>query len=199
MMPATVDSSVHPRMRGERRQLHPRRCTAVIRFIPACAGNARLMMPRGVGRCLARFIPACAGNALAEVSTGSSPHARGTRVTESVCSGSSPHARGTQHAASNGARCHRFIPACAGNASSWALQLCTAGSSPHARGTRSARLLYRRVNGSSPHARGTLLSALLCSAGQSVHPRMRGERSLALRGAYLAPVHPRMRGERSSR
>ncbi len=153
--------SVHPRVRGERsapsKPYGPnvgssprargtlaelRDAEAMLRFIPACAGNAASaapsstpcsVHPRVRGERLessptknscARFIPACAGNAVGIGSQSSSvtvhPRVRGERLLYKAhlrtISGSSPRARGTPRHRSGRVIQARFIPACAGNA-----------------------------------------------------------------------------------
>ena len=113
-------TTVHPRMRGERRGCADRR--------PARAGSS----PHARGtlwvshesEAHGRFIPACAGNAPAwsRLSTGFPvhPRMRGERFVAAWCDalgrGSSPHARGTPSYKPASMTHVRFIPACAGNA-----------------------------------------------------------------------------------
>ena len=132
------------------------------RFIPACAGNAqnirqlddvyngssphaRGTRPRSAWRLPAgRFIPACAGNAgqirRRILPQPVHPRMRGERFRSScvwfVLGGSSPHARGTQPLTNEANHENRFIPACAGNAtSSWASS-CPSPVHPRMRGER---------------------------------------------------------------
>ena len=154
-------ASVHPRIRGERGNAcgfpsvsggsspHTRGTpaaddpmTALVRFIPAYAGNARSAIPRHGAVCGSsphtrgtlggkldalrhvRFIPAYAGNALALHAGTSSPavhpRIRGERNDPEnslkIKDGSSPHTRGTQAQEQGQGRHGRFIPAYAGNA-----------------------------------------------------------------------------------
>ncbi len=130
-----------PRVRGTR--IHADAGAHRIRFIPACAGNARSSSwmpfrkngssPRVRGTLILpllssrrrRFIPACAGNARPVMR--SRPHIPvhprvcGERV---ICApiwsgwaGSSPRVRGTPRPYTDARAGRRFIPACAGNAS----------------------------------------------------------------------------------
>ena len=131
-----------PRVRGTQRRAD--RDRDVIRFIPACAGNAvtaasREGMPYGSSPRVRgtldnragdkrpnRFIPACAGNALrcARRQPWQPVHPRvcGERRVEQVeedqRDGSSPRVRGTQRRRAAVIDARRFIPACAGNANS---------------------------------------------------------------------------------
>ena len=136
--------AVHPRMRGERPSHEP---------VPPLPGGSS-PHARGThdlawrGQHVVRFIPACAGNAPAPRATAESPSVhprmRGERQTELFARrsqiGSSPHARGTPRHAQPDRAWLRFIPACAGNAHGMVQnQTVLPGSSPHARGTLSYR------------------------------------------------------------
>ena len=160
------------------------------------------------------------------------------RVAASV-TGSSPHARGTRVHGPAPRLDVRFIPACAGNtssSSSWCLAMTVhprmrgehqclqssddpdSGSSPHARGTPKQHALntldYRFI----PACAGNTRHRASTCRTSSVHPRMRGEHRIGservvpvvgssphARGTrvglgyrhVLPPVHPRMRGEHS--
>ena len=118
--PPDDQTSVHPRVRGER---HARRAADdPRRFIPARAGNSPVgraasfpsVHPRACGEhgsqadaragMIARFIPACAGNtamfAAGRGGVGSSPRVRGTRSARchGAHAGSSPRLRGNASA-----------------------------------------------------------------------------------------------------
>ena len=155
-----------------------------------------------------RFIPACAGNARMDASTCCPPtvhpRMRGERGKQINClhtnPGSSPHARGTQQTKAGDPKLTRFIPACAGNAIVGAPGVGKSSVHPRMRGER---LIPQRTSrfriGSSPHARGThqkrkprtcrnrFIPACAGNAGQQsgvadeeeVHPRMRGERLIS--------------------
>ena len=91
--------------------------------------------------------------------------------------GSSPHARGTPAREARVHYQHRFIPACAGNASAGWTGRCASSVHPRMRGERMAQQFDDTISyGSSPHARGTPFGVLRCVDGCQVHPRMRGER-----------------------
>ena len=197
----------------------------LVRFIPACAGNAF----RCVALCrwvsgssphargtpdaelrrldVARFIPACAGNASMRATTRSPqpvhPRMRGERcVTHSMCpaiGGSSPHARGTLPVQPKYFAPTRFIPACAGNANIVLYSAPFISVHPRMRGERCASCAPPFVlNGSSPHARGT-------PDGNDKPPHVRrfipacagNARASLFQWAGMS-VHPRMRGERRS-
>ena len=170
-----------PRVRGT--HTHGPDRAALVRFIPACAGNAARpcraakrppVHPRVCGERPPDRPPASAMG-------GSSPRVRGTRATTRirarcravhprVCGerwrrpnetglrcGSSPRVRGTHTHGPDRAALVRFIPACAGNAA----RPCRAAKRPpvHPRvcGERSSVLsISGPLNGSSPRVRGTL-------------------------------------------
>ena len=112
--------AVHPRVCGER--------GFAGHDFPSVAGSSprvrgTLAHPLAVGSVL-RFIPACAGNALATSSAGADaavhPRVCGERGTlpafAATPTGSSPRVRGTRRGDRRPRRQNRFIPACAGNA-----------------------------------------------------------------------------------
>ena len=114
------EQAVHPRMRGER--LTTRATEFAYDGSSPHARGTRLRIADGKTDC--RFIPACAGNAILilpqSVTLTVHPRMRGERPEfqrreRSQC-GSSPHARGTPTRRRNRHICRRFIPACAGNA-----------------------------------------------------------------------------------
>ena len=155
--------------------------------------------------------------------------------------GSSPHARGTRFARFPAQHIMRFVPACAGNASAVSGQDCgPVGPSPHARGTLTNQLREDLTRRFIPACAGNAKRNSMRSGASAVHPRMRGERlppplptgcpagsSPHTRGTPDAdrmdaaarrfipacagnarnrgnnwhrwPVHPRMRGERGER
>ena len=113
-------SAVHPRMRGERCISSPI-TTSVSGSSPHARGTPGVSITKALA---VRFIPACAGNATGSGPTTSQgtvhPRMRGERLTKWYASppkrGSSPHARGTRFSDSRLIVMWRFIPACAGNA-----------------------------------------------------------------------------------
>ena len=134
-----------------------------------------------------RFIPACAGNACSvNVSLSKAtvhPRMRGERYATkgltTAWSGSSPHARGTLWFTSEWVARPRFIPACAGNASTHSKVTTSSPVHPRMRGERSQLGADgAQTHGSSPHARGTRQYIPPSVHPRSVHPRMRGERVL---------------------
>ena len=156
--PAEV--SVHPRMRGERRDV-------VLRGLslggssPHARGTPPLPHAQPTQR---RFIPACAGNAVPQskwtLMMPVHPRMRGERISQGIAQvdigGSSPHARGTLKLLGLERPSCRFIPACAGNAKMKRRGKATRPVHPRMRGERLA--VEGRASdetGSSPHARGT--------------------------------------------
>ena len=154
-----------------------------------------------------RFIPACAGNAvLAALGVGTvtvHPRMRGERGRISALfqwkTGSSPHARGTRFAAAHNVPLCRFIPACAGNASSGSRPPGDAAVHPRMRGERAATETRETIDdGSSPHARGTHGVAEHRRKPYRFIPACAGNAPCPVGQHLVLPVHPRMRGERVS-
>ena len=193
--------TVHPRMRGERGQLpasltcwggsspHARGTRAgdppsprAGRFIPACAGNARVIEAFS---CSVSVHPRMRGersfdNSAALARIGSSPHTRGTRVKIVIISSFA-----------------RFIPAYAGNAHP--LRACIRSESvhPRIRGERCRVLRWLSVRtGSSPHTRGTLVQNVCGEPGHRFIPAYAGNANRAMPRSATRTVHPRIRGER---
>ena len=157
---APTRPTVHPRMRGERRQsvglrgadggssphargtpMRSMACAIYQRFIPACAGNAE---ERQSGRKGGPVHPRMRGERRAE------------RGRTGSLGGSSPHARGTLSLYALRHSSIRFIPACAGNALSFYRWVGYYPVHPRMRGERYFRHDEVFVPfGSSPHARGT--------------------------------------------
>ena len=157
------------------------------------------------GQHVVRFIPACAGNAPAPRATAESPSVhprmRGERLFGSTDSirwfGSSPHARGTLPHHQLAQRDERFIPACAGNAGDQYHFFSTISVHPRMRGERQGRGGFqKREAGSSPHARGTLCRKAFTASMLRFIPACAGNASAASVSLATSSVHPRMRGER---
>ena len=111
--------AVHPRMRGERfLRTHPN-----LLFTGSSPHARGTLRSSAMLQLVLRFIPACAGNASrwhAAACAGSvHPRMRGERFHEGrhafLLLGSSPHARGTRISSRARFRWRRFILACAGN------------------------------------------------------------------------------------
>ncbi len=156
--------SVHPRKCGE--------CPHSSFRIPH--SSFRWVHPRGRGEHMGRV-----GDVL--TATGSSPRARGTRV-----SNPPPNAGG------------RFIPAGAGNTTG--PEACPPSVPVHPRGRGEHRELAAQAllaAGSSPRARGTRLQALFERVGHRFIPAGAGNTGGRGIGARGRSVHPRGRGEHS--
>ena len=178
-----LDHGSSPHARGTRlRVLHG---LDVLRFIPACAGNAWLRSMR------------CRPSSV-------HPRMRGERQFWADSGrrryGSSPHARGTPHGIRWFENPIRFIPACAGNAER-SSGLCGQQTvHPRMRGERCvAYFTASRAVGSSPHARGTLRFGQPHACGQRFIPACAGNAHRERREREHHAVHPRMRGERARR
>ena len=170
-----------PHTRGTRRPCS--QSAAGQRFIPAYAGNARLLVP-------ARRADAV------------HPRIRGERKLAKLppekVAGSSPHTRGTR-AHGEHVRCaSRFIPAYAGNAGSARAGACTAAVHPRIRGERDiVRAHVNSANGSSPHTRGTPRPQMMQGTRRRFIPAYAGNAPRPVRQRRQTPVHPRIRGERA--
>ena len=127
---------------------------------------------------------------------------RGERRLAERCSytpdGSSPHARGTPQQHHTEALPLRFIPACAGNATTITPRFTAKTVHPRMRGERSLRLaIHWRKVGSSPHARGTPIEQDPQIPGSRFIPACAGNARPRDCCPEIEAVHPRMRGERS--
>ena len=199
---AIADHPVHPRMRGER-FVAVTGCVAILGSSPHARGTLDGMGQAGF---LIRFIPACAGNALDTglwlTSWTVHPRMRGERIYTSTMiipiDGSSPHARGTPATPHRSAPGPRFIPACAGNAGNVLVRIRDIAVHPRMRGERRRATFRRwRMIGSSPHARGTLTGKTLRLLCCRFIPACAGNARRRTPARPAVPVHPRMRGERS--
>ena len=160
-LPTNLDVvTVHPRMRGER-SLNERSNSDFCGSSPHARGTQGGRHDQAGG---GRFIPACAGNADSPARTAPAgsvhPRMRGERSPRNSATrlpiGSSPHARGTLRLGTQQRMHARFIPACAGNASSVTCPGRTSTVHPRMRGERPKAAQGRApLRGSSPHARGT--------------------------------------------
>ena len=193
--------TVHPRMRGERR-IDQDMIHAHFGSSPHARGTLNGVLDPQIPL---RFIPACAGNARPCYDIRSRvpvhPRMRGERQPISSLKllffGSSPHARGTLNSVVDPLLIPRFIPACAGNAFTPAVHQKFVTVHPRMRGERLAALPCAGIfTGSSPHARGTHPGMGVSQLQDRFIPACAGnadERKMTLEGS---PVHPRMRGER---
>ena len=197
---AAATPSVHPRSRGEHHGWRlPDRCEAG--SSPLARGTlpfCRRCSPR------ARFIPARAGNTAAcDTSHGTRsvhPRSRGEHIahdrsTNNVV-GSSPLARGTRITDIRHARNGRFIPARAGNTRGRCRRRRAAPVHPRSRGEhRRTGRRRRRENGSSPLARGTREPRRRAGPRLRFIPARAGNTTSTGRRLPKGPVHPRSRGE----
>ncbi len=195
--------SVHPRVCGERRAL-ALADNQIAGSSPRVRGTLVLGSPL---ERLLRFIPACAGNARWQ-----SPAARRRSVHPRVCGerrpwkstklfedGSSPRVRGTQIIARVPTLDVRFIPACAGNA--WLRHELSEERSVHPRVCGERRKVMVRLSlsiGSSPRVRGTLGVDPIHSLCGRFIPACAGNAFQENGWFLVGTVHPRVCGERSS-
>ena len=194
---------VHPRVCGER---HP----AAGAGRPLSGSSPRVRGTRGGGVPLpvsGRFIPACAGNA-----SGSVFRARVEAVHPRVCgerdgaadkgagaTGSSPRVRGTPPVLGRRSQGPRFIPACAGNASSARRLSIREPVHPRVCGERAPdRRAAPSFAGSSPRVRGTQMPCGRSRPCGRFIPACAGNATARRSWRARPSVHPRVCGERLS-
>ena len=113
--------------------------------------------------------------------------------------GSSPHARGTRISGLVFQVVSGFIPACAGNTACPALVPWRAPVHPRMRGEHARPFAGFSVRaGSSPHARGTHQIVCRCTLDKRFIPACAGNTHRCDPAASGTSVHPRMRGEHST-
>jgi len=195
--------AVHPRVCGERpTQIGP--MNSMNGSSPRVRGTGVDIEEDLVGR---RFIPACAGNgriiACERVLMTVHPRVCGERLwwaaSDEARNGSSPRVRGTGGLSFPLHGLGRFIPACAGNGFIRAMPCCACLVHPRVCGERmatSARPL--RQLGSSPRVRGTGESGDRILAELRFIPACAGNGQRARQANLLPPVHPRVCGERDT-
>ena len=181
--------------------------------VPTCrrVGSSPLArgtpLPRRLDAELRRFIPARAGNTRPRASCRRRhpvhPRSRGEHMVAAVMGariiGSSPLARGTLRHCPASQPCSRFIPARAGNTTSWRGSPPGAPVHPRSRGEHvhtHASAYY--VAGSSPLARGTRAADPAAHGAQRFIPARAGNTIAASAFMSLPAVHPRSRGEHGS-
>ena len=196
----TTPTAVHPRVCGE---LSLERVTH-----QSCPGSSPRVrgtrINQGTGHAAHRFIPACAGNSADAALTsakaavhprvcgelGERHHVRAQRH------GSSPRVRGTPRPVVPSVPAARFIPACAGNSSTWQRTRETPSVHPRVCGE-----LDRfppdphGLPGSSPRVRGTRVFEQVQNVFQRFIPACAGNSALPLAAVYASSVHPRVCGE----
>ena len=152
-------------------------------IIPACAGNTLLM---AIGPTFQRDHPRMRGEHQAPT---------GYAVTRR---GSSPHARGTHLSQRAGYLRYGIIPACAGNTCTTKVQLSHIRDHPRMRGEHALRPAAPPLKpGSSPHARGTRIAVESAQRGRGIIPACAGNTAASLGEWHRGGDHPRMRGEHS--
>ena len=178
-MPSRAGSS--PRVRGTHQ---PARIQmGKFRFIPACAGNAQPVAP---GRVISSVHPRVCGERL----SWSPPQA--------VQAGSSPRVRGTPERHCHSRAEDRFIPACAGNASTLTPMREATSVHPRVCGERSSLPAARTVqSGSSPRVRGTLSVLRGYTYVKRFIPACAGNAASLRASSSPILVHPRVCGERN--
>ena len=203
--------SVHPRSRGEHVETYDT-AAGECGSSPLARGTPRDIHDGVAG---GRFIPARAGNTAPLGQRGRNapvhPRSRGEhgrwQAFLNRASGSSPLARGTRVTGRERWLRRRFIPARAGNTGTgrWprrqspvhprsrgehahlqALHVGVGGSSPLARGTRPRRASGRRGRRFIPARAGNTRTSRRCMSVSAVHPRSRGEHGLEGRAAVEA-------------
>ena len=113
--------------------------------------------------------------------------------------GSSPHARGTHVVDTVRQPVQRFIPACAGNTFLFLFLFLFLSVHPRMRGEHGLpRREWHDAAGSSPHARGTHAHAIRSANAGRFIPACAGNTARYGDGSGVAKVHPRMRGEHTS-
>ena len=108
----------------------------------------------------------------------------------------SPLARGTLRNVPKRLAIGRFIPACAGNSTSWLMPLPTGSVHPRLRGELcTASRIGGAPAGSSPLARGTRVSRTGFSRRRRFIPACAGNSTRVGTTGTDGAVHPRLRGE----
>ncbi len=195
--------AVHPRWRGEHRQISVR-ASSLSGSSPLARGTRT---PYTEAEEDARFIPAGAGNtsSAAELSTRVTVHPRwrGEHPIAAAiwarASGSSPLARGTLEAGVGHGSDSRFIPAGAGNTGRHAGWPSRSPVHPRWRGEHAvARWMLAMMDGSSPLARGTLVEGDAAGGVDRFIPAGAGNTQTLRPPSWPYPVHPRWRGEHIS-
>ena len=193
---------VHPRVCGERGVWRSSSYTP-LGSSPRVRGTGRAKGPVGDSP---RFIPACAGNGKSVMPTADStpvhPRVCGEReigISLDVDSdGSSPRVRGTGVPGQGSGFQRRFIPACAGNGSSSPTTTRSSTVHPRVCGERLVGESCRRINdGSSPRVRGTAFAGAVDPQRFRFIPACAGNGIQFDRLRLPPPVHPRVCGERA--
>ena len=209
-IPACAGEASFPQVNPPERRVHPRVCggSAVRRQERAKRGGTSPRV-RGKHRRIAetgrvmRYIPACAGEARCR-----RPRRRPGRVHPRVCGGSdcrrriglatrgtSPRVRGKPFAKSNIQQGCRYIPACAGEAIPGGNRRSDSGVHPRVcGGSASPRRAVKSVRGTSPRVRGKLVRRGSTPEELGYIPACAGEAPAATRPEPARGVHPRVCG-----
>ena len=165
---------------------------------------------RGTDECVlwfnyqGRFIPAHAGNSPERLASCQCspvhPRARGEQILEftrlPAAIGSSPRTRGTGGGRDFHQSAHRFIPAHAGNRSTFNNSGKCGAVHPRARGEQACvSSVARSISGSSPRTRGTEIRAAGPCGMRRFIPAHAGNSSRQRYDSPASAVHPRARGE----
>ena len=195
--------SVHPRMGGEH-EFPRKKCTCRNGSSPHGRGTS---CARTAASAIVRFIPAWAGNMPRSTSAGLSttvhPRMGGEHNVKNAAqagsNGSSPHGRGTWVNCASARVCYRFIPAWAGNIRPRSAPSISTPVHPRMGGEHGfGASAFAGECGSSPHGRGTCLPV---GAGQRAGrfiPAWAGNIPFRTPRPQAPAVHPRMGGEHFS-
>ena len=190
-IPAPAGNSGGPTPRRLRSPVHPRACgeqNPIYSALDIAFGSSPRLRGTGLGpgqaRAPARFIPAPAGNSrVVPEESGSAPvHPRACGEqscwgpSPSFPSGSSPRLRGTAMPMATSRSPRRFIPAPAGNSDDEMLRRAVVAVHPRACGEQIPQRYFSNwTDGSSPRLRGTGAWFMLHRLREAVHPRACGE------------------------
>ena len=151
-----------------------------------------------------RFIPARTGNTshprAEDRSVPVHPRTHGDHCdaasTREIASGSSPHARGTRLQSGSARPSSRFIPARTGNTSGSGLRLTIPWVHPRTHGEHKLHHLGETIaDGSSPHARATRTYQEHVENIRRFIPARTGNTTPSSRSAISDTVHPRTHGD----
>ncbi len=213
-IPACAGNSLSPTPRLSMPAVHPRVCgEQVASFIQTCASDGSSPRVRGTDLILparhpaGRFIPACAGNSFIFL-----PRSSFSSVHPRVCgeqwldgyfvhwsTGSSPRVRGTVLILPARHPAGRFIPACAGNSVRHALSGHRGRVHPRVCGEQAMIVIDEvHLHGSSPRVRGTGRAPAASPPPTRFIPACAGNRWVHRKCWTTSPVHPRVCGEQTS-
>ena len=177
---ALILSEDHPRMRGEKRAVHPGRCGrrgspphargkdlrldalfALLGITPACAGKSQ---PGQQSRCHAQDHPRMRGEKKLQIADGPED------------GGSPPHARGKEIGRHPGRDKPGITPACAGKRALRSESTGKQKDHPRMRGEKSSsEMVLFRTSGSPPHARGKVAGGKRGTVHRGITPACAGK------------------------